>query len=77
MKQNRGLDVINRGILRVLSSYEHLTVSDLWCEIGEGGTAERITEEELQKRLKFLKTNGYVRVKVLEDGEMHWAFKKK
>ncbi len=58
MKQNRSLDAINRGILRVLSSYEHLTVSDLWCEIGESSSMEPITEEELQKRLKSLKATS-------------------
>jgi len=77
MEGNKSLDVINRGILQILSLYEHLSVSDLWFEIGESDTSERITKEELQKRLEFLKTKGFVKGKMFEDAEIYWAFKKK
>ena len=77
MTRNRNLDDVNGVILQILSLYERLTVSDLWFEIGESDTSERISKEELQKRLEFLKTEGFVKGKTLKDGKIYWAFRNK
>ncbi len=71
MERYKSLDGTNQSILHILSLYQGLTVSDLWFEIGESGTLEQITVEELQKRLEFLKAKGFVKGKMFGGGEMY------
>lgn len=76
MKGSRGLDAIDQGILQILSLYEHLTLSELWFEIGEAGTLGPVTKEEVSRRLQSLGDQGLVERVTLEDGDIRWAFKR-
>jgi DNA-binding Lrp family transcriptional regulator len=76
MKGSRGLDAIDQGILQILSLYEHLTLSELWFEIGEAGTLGPVTKEEVLRRLQSLGDQGLVERVTLEDGDIRWAFKR-
>jgi DNA-binding Lrp family transcriptional regulator len=76
MKGSRGLDAIDQGILQILSLYEHLTLSELWFEIGEAGTLGPVTKEEVLRRLQSLGNQGLVERVTLEDGDIRWAFKR-
>jgi len=70
------LDAIDQGILKILSLYEHLSLSELRFEIGEAGTLGPITKEELSRRLQSLMDRGLVECVTLEDGDVRWAFKR-
>jgi len=70
------LDAIDQGILQILSLYEHLSLSELWFEIGEAGTLGRITKEEVSRRLQSLMDQGLVEHVTLEEGEIGWAYKR-
>jgi len=76
MKGSQGLEAIDQGILQILSLYEHLSLSELWFEIGEAGTMKPITKEELSRRLQTLRGQGLVEDVMLEDGKVRWAFKR-
>jgi DNA-binding Lrp family transcriptional regulator len=76
MKGSQGLDAIDQSILQILSLYEHLSLSELWFEIGEVGTQGPITKEEVLSRLHSLMDQGLVEHVRLEDGEIRWAFKR-
>jgi len=68
------LDPIDRDILRVLSLYEELDVMQLWYELGESErSVERMTQEELLERLKFLGAEGFVKPTGESKGGTQWC----
>lgn len=76
MERNKSLDVIDRGILRILSLYEHLNLLELWFEIGEAGTLEPVSKEEILSRLNSLMVKGFVERITFGGGNIRWVFKK-
>lgn len=55
------VDAIDQNILRILSLYEHLTLLQLWYELGEDNAAKRsISEEGTRKRVESLVARGFV-----------------
>jgi hypothetical protein len=61
MGREEPLDNVDQGILRILSLYEGMEVSQLWYEMGEDDTVqESLTEEEVLARLKSLRERGLV-----------------
>jgi len=77
MKNCQSLDNIDQSLLEILSFYEHLTVLELWWEMGEAGIASETSKEELLRRLETLETLGFVERFTTSKGEMCWAFVKK
>jgi excisionase family DNA binding protein len=55
------LSPVDQSILRILSLYEHLTLLQLWYEIGEDDAlGRRLTANETQHRLQSLTMRGFV-----------------
>jgi excisionase family DNA binding protein len=55
------LSPVDQSILRILSLYEHLTLLQLWYEIGENhALGGRLTEKEIERRLQSLTRRGFV-----------------
>jgi len=76
MKGPEGLDATDRGILEILSLYEHLNLLELCFEIGEAGTLEQVSKEEVLSRLHSLMAKGFVECVTLGNGNISWAFKR-
>jgi DNA-binding Lrp family transcriptional regulator len=76
MKGPEGLDATDRGILEILSLYEHLNLLELWFEIGEAGTLEPVSKEEVLSKLHSLMAKGFVERVTLGNGNIRWVFKK-
>ena len=76
MEKAKSLDAINREILRILSLYEQLSLSDLWFEIGEAGVLEPVTIEQVSIRLKFLMAQRVVERIPFVGGDTRWALKR-
>jgi len=61
MGRGEPLDNADQSILRILSLYQGMEVSQLWYEMGEDDTVqESLTEEEVLTRLKSLAKRGLV-----------------
>ncbi|MFX0197786.1 MAG: hypothetical protein ACFFCW_16825 [Candidatus Hodarchaeota archaeon] len=74
MEGPNSLDPIDRNILRILSLYETLDLLQLWYELGESdGAADRMTQEEVLDRLKFLRSQGFVEPIMESQGGTRWA----
>ena len=73
MGKAKALDVIDQEILRVLSLYEQLSLSELWFEIGEAGVLGPMTKEQISSRLASLKGRGFVDRISLGEGNIRWA----
>jgi excisionase family DNA binding protein len=55
------LSSVDQNILRILSLYEHLTLLQLWYEMGEDDAlGRRLTEKETERRLQVLTMRGFV-----------------
>jgi len=76
MEARGSLDTFDRSILQILSLYEHLSFLELWFEIGEAGTLEPVTKEEVLSRLDSLMAQGFVERVTLGNGNIRWVFKK-
>jgi hypothetical protein len=76
MTKRNKLDVISRNILHVLSLFEHLTLLQLWYELGEDGASkERMTKKEILSRLESLMEHGLVEQLTEAGGDIRWALK--
>ena len=76
MGKAKSLDVVNQEILRVLLLYEHLSLSELWFEIGEAGFLEPMTKEQVSRRLESLMTKGVVKRVRFADTDIRWALER-
>ena len=76
MKNHPSLDKVDQSLLEILSCYEHLTVLELWWEMGEAGAAAKISKEEVLSRLETLETLGFVERITTGKGWTRWAFVK-
>lgn len=76
MEEHESLDTFDRSILQILSLYEHLNLLELWFEIGEAGTPEPVSKEEILNRLQSLMAIGFVERVTLGNGDIRWAFKR-
>ena len=76
MGKTKGLETINREILRILSLYEQLSLSELWFEIGEAGFLEPMTKEQVSRRLESLMAKGVVKRVRLADTDIRWALER-
>ena len=76
MEEHESLDTFDRSILQILSLYEHLNLLELWFEIGEAGTLEQVSKEEVLSRLDSLMAKGFVERVTLGNGDIRWAFKR-
>ena len=76
MEEHGSLDTFDRSILQILSLYENLNLLELWFEIGEAGTLERVSKEEVLSRLQSLMVKGFVERVTLGNGNIRWAFKR-
>ena len=77
MKNQPSLDKVDQSLLEILSFYEHLTILELWWEMGEAGAAAKISKEEVLSRLETLETLGFVERLTTSKGETCWAFVKR
>ncbi len=75
MERDESLDFIDRGILKILSFYDHLNLLELWFEIGEAGIPGPVTKGEVLSRLHSLMVRGYVERIARGDGNVRWALK--
>ncbi len=75
MGKAKSLEAINQEILRILSLYEQLNLSELWFEIGEAGFLEPITKEQVSNRLESLMAKGHVKQVRFPDRDIRWALK--
>jgi len=73
MGKAKALDSIDQEILRVLSLYEQLSLSELWFEIGEARVLGPMTKEQISGRLESLKDRGVVERISLGEGNIRWA----
>jgi len=76
MGKAESLEAINREILRILSLYEQLSLSELWFEIGEAGFLERMTKEQVSRRLESLMAKGFVKRVRFSDTDIRWAIER-
>jgi hypothetical protein len=76
MDEYKSLDKFDQSILQILSLYEHLNLLELWFEIGETSSLERVNKEEVLSRLHSLMTKGFVECVTLGNGNIRWAFKR-
>jgi len=76
MEKAKSLDAINREILRILSLYKQLSLSDLWFEIGEAGVLKQIPKGQVSNRLESLMAQGVVERVPFEGGDARWAIKR-
>jgi len=76
MERLERLDTIDRSILQILSLYEHLNLLELWFEIGEAGTLEAVSKQEVLSRLHSLLAREFVELINLGNGNIRWAFKR-
>ena len=76
MEEHESLDTFDRSILQILSLYEHLNLLELWFEIGEAGTLEQMSKEEVLSRLHSLMAKGFVERVSLGNGNISWAFRR-
>jgi excisionase family DNA binding protein len=61
LREREVVDAIDQDILRILSLYDHLTLLQLWYELGEDHVVKgSISEEETRKRLESLVARGFV-----------------
>jgi DNA-binding Lrp family transcriptional regulator len=71
------VDAIDRNILRILCLYEHLSLLQLWYELGEGNPMKkRLTKEEISSRLESLKVQGVVKRIIEGEDSIRWALKR-
>ena len=73
MGKAKALDAIDQEILRVLSLYKQLSLSELWFEIGEARVIGPMTKEQISSRLESLKGRGFVDRISLGEGNTRWA----
>ena len=73
MGKAKDLGAIDQEILRVLSLYEQLSISELWFEIGEARVLGPMTKEQVSSRLESLKGRGFVNRISLGEGNVRWA----
>ena len=73
MGKAKALDSIDQEILRVLSLYEQLSLSELWFEIGEARVLGPMTKEQISGRLESLKDRGVVERISLGKENIRWA----
>jgi hypothetical protein len=76
MEKAKSLDAINREILRILSLYEQLSLSDLWFEIGEAGVLKQMPQGQVSSRLESLMAQGFVERIPFVGGDIRWALKR-
>ncbi len=76
MRKAKSLEAINREILRILSLYEQLSLSELWFEIGEAGFLERMAKEQVSSRLESLMAKGIVKRVRFADTDIRWALER-
>ena len=63
------LDQADRSILGILSTYGCLNLLELWYELGEHDPPlERMTQQEVLRRLESLKELGFVELVTEEQG---------
>ena len=77
MKNHPSLDKVDQSLLEILSLHEHLTVFELWREMGEAGIAAETSKEEVLSRLEALWTLGFVERLTTGKGWTRWAFVRK
>ena len=76
MKNIPSPDKIDQSLLKILSSYEHLTTLELWWEMGEAGAAAKISKEEVLSRLESLEALGFVERLTTGKGWTRWTYVK-
>ncbi len=77
MGKPKHLEAINGEILRILSLYEQLSLSELWFEIGEAGFLERMAKEQVLSRLESLMAKGIVKRVRFADTDIRWTLSSK
>jgi hypothetical protein len=73
MGKAKSLDAVDQEILRVLSLYEQLSLSEVWFEIGEARVLGPVAKEQVLSRLESLKGRGFLERISLGEGNIRWA----